>query len=68
MKYVSKEEVSKAIKIKQMELKLQREIEEKKFISERELQREIEREKILLEGDRLAFEMEGRQRDREAQG
>ena len=48
MEYVSKEEFSKAVKIKQMELELQREIEEKKLISERELQREIEEKKILL--------------------
>ena len=44
MEYVSKEEVSEAIKIKQMELELQRDIEEKKLISERELQRDRRKE------------------------
>ena len=38
MEYVSKEEVSEAIKIKQMELEVQRKIEEKKLIREREKQ------------------------------
>ena len=41
MVYVSKEEVSEAIKIKQMELEMQREIEEKKIITEGEIEREI---------------------------
>ena len=52
MEYVSKEEVSEAIKIKQMEL---------------ELQREIKREKLAIETERLEIEREKRQRDREAQ-
>ena len=37
MEYVSKEEVSEAVKIKQMELEMQSEIEEKKIITEREI-------------------------------
>ena len=39
LEYVSKEEVSEAVKIKQMELELQREIKEKKLISERVAER-----------------------------
>ena len=48
MEYVSKEAVSEAIKIKQMESELQKEIEEKKLISERELQKEIEKKKNMI--------------------
>ena len=42
MGYVSREEVSEAVKIEKMEYELQREIEEKKLISDTELQREVD--------------------------
>ena len=61
MEYVSKEEVSEAVKIKQMELELQREIEEKKNIIEREKQEkeiQIEREKLAIERERLEIKWE----------
>ena len=56
LEYVSKQEVSEIVKIKQMELELQRETETegKKLVRERELRREIdererEKERLLRE-------------------
>ena len=66
LEYVSKEEVSEALKIKQMELELQREIKEKKLISERELQREIEEKKKMI-SEREKQEKEIQIREKEIQ-
>ena len=63
MEYVSKEEVSEAVKIKQMELELRREIEEKKLISERELQREIEETKKIIEREKQEKEIQIRKKE-----
>ena len=62
MEYVSKEEVSETVKIKQMELELRREIEEK-LISERELQREIEETKMIIEREKQEKEIQIRKKE-----